>query len=545
MKSLNSLPKIVAILFFIIAIASCDENYNTIGGDIIVDDDLVSLLDESKTVISYSKNISSVQTNIVPVHQLGVYKDPVFGKSTVSFLSQLLLSETDPTFGDSEGRRQRIDLDSVILYIPFFGEEIVGEEETTYTIDSIFGNSPVTISIYESNFFLRDLDPDSNFEDPQLYYSDQGPQFEEFLGELLGTIEDFVPSDEGYILVEENEDEEGDDIETLIKPGLRVELSTEFFQEKIIDKEGQLELNNNNLFKEYFRGLYFKVESQSDDGNLFIFNPANAKITLKYSFNRPEVDEEGDPVLDENNVQIIEKVNDEYLLNFGGVSLNTFENNVPQEILGNLENPNINEGEETLYVRGGEGIVTVIDLFGEDLDDNGIADELETLRDQEWIINDANLVFYVDQDKVEGGSSEPERLIVYDLENNTVLVDYFLDPSSGDIPVDALSVHLGRLERDSDENGEFYKIRLTSHISNLINKDSTNVSLGLIVSQNVLMNGFQTIDTLSSTGNQTTKIKEIPRSSVISPEGTVLYGNNTFNEEKRLKLQIYYLDPNN
>jgi hypothetical protein len=543
MKSLRSLPKIGAILFFIIAIASCDENFNTIGGDIIGDDDLLSKLDDSQTVISYSKNISSVQTNNIPVHQLGIYNDPVYGKATINFLTQLVLSETDPTFGDSIG--QQIQLDSVILYIPFFSEEIVGEDETTYTLDSIFGNSPVNISVYESNFFLRDLDPDSNFEDPQLYYSNQGAQFDEFLGELLVTKEDFIPSDQGYILIEENEDEEGDDIETLISPGLRVELSTDFFQEKIIDKEGEPELNNNNLFKEYFRGINFKVESQTNDGSLFIFNPINANITLKYSFDRPEEDEDGNPVLDDDGVQIIERINEEYLLNFGGVSLNTYENNIPQDILGNLENPNTNEGEETLYVKGGEGIVTVIDLFGEDLDDNGIADELETLRDQAWIINDANLIFYVDQSKVEGGSTEPERMIIYDLNNNTVLVDYFLDPTSGDTPVDALNEHLGRLKRDSDKNGEYYKIKLTNHISNLINKDSTNVSLGLIVSQNVLLNGFQTIDTLSGTGNQITKIKKIPRSSVISPEGTVLYGNNTLNEEKRLKLQIYYIDPNN
>ena len=543
MKSLRSLPKIGAILFFIIAIASCDENFNTIGGDIIGDDDLLSKLDDSQTVISYSKNISSVQTNNIPVHQLGIYNDPVYGKATINFLTQLVLSETDPTFGDSIG--QQIQLDSVILYIPFFSEEIVGEDETTYTLDSIFGNSPVNISVYESNFFLRDLDPDSNFEDPQLYYSNQGAQFDEFLGELLVTKEDFIPSDQGYILIEENEDEEEDDIETLISPGLRLELSTDFFQEKIIDKEGQPELNNNNLFKEYFRGINFKVESQTNDGNLFIFNPINANITLKYSFDRPEEDEDGNPVLDDDGVQIIERINEEYLLNFGGVSLNTYENNIPQDILGNLENPNTNEGEETLYVKGGEGIVTVIDLFGEDLDDNGIADELETLRDQAWIINDANLIFYVDQSKVEGGSTEPERMIIYDLNNNTVLVDYFLDPTSGDTPVDALNEHLGRLKRDSDKNGEYYKIKLTNHISNLINKDSTNVSLGLIVSQNVLLNGFQTIDTLSGNGNQITKIKKIPRSSVISPEGTVLYGNNTLNEEKRLKLQIYYIDPNN
>ncbi len=542
MKPIHALSKVLAILFIIIAIASCDEDFNTIGGDIIVDDDLHSLLDENSTVISYSKLLSSVQTNIIPVNQLGIYNDPVFGKSTVNYVSQLLLSETDPTFGDTIGKK--IIVDSVLLYIPFFSEETLVDTVTTYTLDSVYGSSPIDISIYESEFFLRDLDPDSNFEDPQLYYSDQGPQFEEFLGELLATVQDFIPSDEGYILVDEGDlEDEEDDVETLIAPGFRVNLSPEFFQEKIINKEGDPVLSNNNNFKNYFRGIYLKVESQTNDGNLFIFNPSLANITIKYSFDRPEVDVQGNPVLDENGEQIIGSANEEYILDFGGVDVNLFENDVPLDIEESTTNPNSIEGEESLYVRGGEGIVTVIDLFGNDVDENGIADELEILRDKNWIINDANLIFYVDQNKVSGGSTEPERLIIYNLKNNTVLADYFLDQTTREDPVNALTVHLGRLERGSDQNGDYYKIRLTHHISNLINKDSTNVPLGLIVAQNVLLNGFQSVDSLLNSGKNTTTIREVPRTSTISPEGTVLYGNNTLNEEKRLKLQIFYIDP--
>ncbi len=539
MKTLNTLPKIVAILFFIIAIASCDEDFNTIGGDIVGDDSLLAQLDESNTVISYSRKLDPVQTNVIPVHQLGIYNDPVFGKSTVNYLSQILLLETDPTFGDTIG--QPVVLDSVVLYIPFFGESTIVEEETTYTLDSIFGDSPVTISMYESNFFLQDLDPDSNFEDPKFYYSNQGPQFENFLGELLITVEDFVPSNEGFVFVTGEED---DEVETLLSPGIRVKLPIEYFQEKILEKEGEPELNSNNNFKEYFRGIYFKVESATDDGNLFIFDPENANITLNYNFDRPQVDDQGNPILDENGEQIIDNIDNEFILNFDGVSLNVYDNNLPQDIFNSINNPNVTEGEETLYLRGGDGIITVIDLFGEDLDDNGIADELETLRDKEWIINDANLIFYVDQNIVSGGSSEPERVIIYDLKNNAVLTDYFLDFTSSEEPVNALNVHLGRLERDSDENGKFYKIKLTHHISNLINKDSTNVPLGLMVSQNVLMSGFQVTDSITFSNSQLPRIEEVPRSSVISPQGTVLYGNNTTNDEKRLKLQIFYTDPN-
>jgi len=136
-------------------------------------------------------------------------------------------------------------------------------------------------------------------------------------------------------------------------------------------------------------------------------------------------------------------------------------------------------------------------------------------------------------------------LIIYDLNNNTVLSDYFLDTTSGDEPVDALNVHLGRLKRGSDNLGEYYKIRVTNHISNLINNDSTNVPLGLMVSQNVLLSGFQAIDSLTEPPiDELPRVKMVPKSCVISPEGTVLFGNNTSNEDKRLKLQISYIEPN-
>ena len=46
-------------------------------------------------------------------------------------------------------------------------------------------------------------------------------------------------------------------------------------------------------------------------------------------------------------------------------------------------------------------------------------------QEDKWIINEANLVFYVDQDACE--ENEPDRLILYDLKNNTPIIDYFLD----------------------------------------------------------------------------------------------------------------------
>jgi hypothetical protein len=511
MKFANTLPKMMAVLLIIAAFASCEEEFNTIGSGII-DQNFEVSLDSTQTVIAYSRKLVPVQTNRLPVYQLGIYNDPTFGKSEISLLSQLTLDEFDPDFGDSTV------VESVILYIPYFSTNTVEGEDITYVNDSIYGNTPINISIYESGYFLRVFDPNANFEELQNYYSNQGPLFESFLGEMLLNIEDFEVSDEGFII------DEGEDDETKLGPGLRVELPVEFFDEKIVGAEGTAVLLNNNNFTEYLRGLYFKVSAKTDDGTMFIFDIDDATVTMNYTF---ESEEGG------------ERFDGEFNMSLSGINVNVFVNELPTSIISDLFNPDVINGEETLYVRGGSGIITVIDLFGDDTDDNGVADELDDLREKEWLINEANLMFYVDQNNVTGGDAEPDRIIIYDINNSTLLVDYNLDFTASNEPEDAYSEHLGILERGSDDIGEYYKIKLTNHISHLINKDSTNVSLGLIVSQNVKQQGFVDLESIQSPG-----IEEVPESSVIAPRGTVLFGNNTTNENKKLKLLIYYTEPN-
>ena len=511
MNITNTLPKLAAILILIIGLASCQEDFNTIGSDII-DQNFQAEVDSSQTVIAYSRKLLPVQSNSLPVYQLGVYNEPTYGKSTISLLSQVTMDEPDPDFGDSTV------VESVILYIPFFSTPETIEEETIYTTDSIYGSSPINISIFESNYFLRDFDPNSNFQEEQLYYTNQAPVFEAFMGDLIDTIEDFEPSDEGFVINEGEEDEQ------LIGPGIRIELPVEFFETKIIEQEGMSTLLNNNNFREYFRGLYFKVESATNDGTLFLFDIEEANITLNYTF---QTEPEG------------ERFDGEFIMSFDGINVNVFDNELPGDIAGELFNPDVVNGEETLYLRGGDGIITIVDLFGEDADDNGVADELESLRDKGWLINEANLVFYVDQDKVSGGDTEPDRIMIYDVKNSRLLADYNLDVTAAEEAPTAHSQHLGVLERGNDNNGEFYKIKITNYVSHLINRDSTNVSLGLIVSQNVKEQGFLKLENTQSPG-----IEEVPVSSVFAPRGTILIGNNTPNQNKKLKLKIFYTEPN-
>ncbi len=512
MKIKNLLPLAGAILLLLIVLSSCQEDITTIGSEILGTETPNGILDESQTIVAYSRKLGPLQSNRLPAYQLGIYNDPVYGKSKVNLLSQLTLESNDPKFGDSAV------VDSVFVYLPYFSTATTVDSTTTYELDSIYGTTRINLSIFPSNYFLREYDPNSGFEEFQNYYTNQGPTFEEYLGPELASVENFLPTENGYII------NEGTDTEEKIAPGLRVKLPVEFFQENIIDKEGSPELRNNNNFKNFLRGIYFKVDSPTDDGSLFIFDATKAYVSIFYSF-----DDETDPDIRDTGI---------FKLNFGGINVNTFENQLPQQIQTAISNPNIQTGDENLYLRGGDGIISIVELFGKDNDNNGIADELETLRDKKWLINEANLIFYVNQDLMVGGATEPERIIIYDLKNSNVLADYNLDTTAGLDAANALTNHFGKLQRGSDGNGEYYKLKITAHVSNLINKDSTNVPLGIVVSQNVL-----TQTTSKLLNPMEPQIEQVPTSSVVSPEGTILYGNATPNQEKRLKLQIYYTEP--
>ncbi|PKA82723.1 uncharacterized protein DUF4270 [Ulvibacter sp. MAR_2010_11] len=533
MKIKYTLPKLAAIFLFIIGLASCQEDFEPLVSNIGVqnfDSDLYI----SNNVVAYSRKLPPVQTNALPSYQLGIYNDPVYGKSTVNLLSQILMQSTNPDFGDST------ELQSVILYIPYYATGTTTDDVLTYKLDSVYGASPITISMYESNYFLREFDPGTNFEEAQQYYSSQGQLFNNFTGPLIHTIEDFIPS-AAEIIVTEDDPETEEDEEEKLPPGLRVELPIEYFQEKILNKEGGSELINNNNFKEYFRGVYFKATSNTNDGSLFIFDLSKVEFSLNYTHVVTTTS-------DGNTTSETEE--ESFLLGLGGISVNVYDNELTPSIATALQNPDTENGEANLYLRGGDGIVTIVNLF-QDADvlkvvngelvagSNGIPDELDEIRIKNWLINEANLIFYVDQSKVTGGSAEPERIVIFDAINGRLLKDYTFDISTSTLPVEAKTEHLGRLDRGSDDNGDFYKIRITSFVSDLIRKDSTNVSLGLMVSNNVLVQDFQDLENTQPPG-----IKSIPAASIVSPKGTVLFGNNTSNQEKKLKLQIYYTKPN-
>ncbi|NBT88597.1 MAG: DUF4270 family protein, partial [Flavobacteriaceae bacterium] len=301
------IPHFIWVLLVIIGFASCDESFTNLDTDLI--DQNYTTPDTVFSVRAYSRFVGPVQSNNQLSYKLGYYNDPLFGPHSADFLTQVVLSANNPAF--SVDTLNPV-LEKVILTLPYYSSSDTDDEgNPVFDLDSIFGSDPIKLSIYESNYFLRDFDPATGFAEPQQYFSNQRETFESQLGPLLVEIPEFVASNEVDEFIIE-------DLDTLtFNPGINLELPLEFFQEKIWDQQNQEVLLNNNNFKDYFRGIYLKAEPVDGSGHQTIFDPTEGKITLYYSAETSTFDDSGNQSTNDDG-EIIRDVFS-YDLNFSAI----------------------------------------------------------------------------------------------------------------------------------------------------------------------------------------------------------------------------------
>ena len=537
----------IKIIVILLAFVSCEKDFASFDSEVINSDNAINFSTNSVeySLTTQSEMVNPVQTNNLPSFLLGSYNHPQYGRSNSSFVGQMVPSEYNHNFGDN------VVLDSVVLTIPYFSRGIDTSEEgdITYEIDSVYGDDPIKISVYRNNFFFRTFDPFSDFDTSQSYYSNGSLSVEEIIdgiqleGELLFETDDFTPSAEQINLTEI--DTAGNPyVAQRIAPALRFKLNNpndNFWETNFFENEGNQVLTNEPNFKEFFRGLYIKVESNSN-GSIMLLNFAssNTKLTIHYTSDNTNI---GDS--DTGSVDEIETNQHEYEMNFSGNLINLFDNENPIDV-GLIDQTN---GNENIYLRGGEGIITTLDLFsGSITNDNGeemsefdhfkqfFYDDIsdEPIR----IVNEAYIEFFVNQNFA--NDDEPERIYIYNYEQNTALIDYFLDQSVSSLTINAKINHLEPLVRDSldDDKGIKYKIRITEHLNNLILRDSTNAKLALgVISDVASVQNFKILDGSESEN------KRLASGIILSPKGTILHGNLSADIEKRPKIKIYYTEP--
>ncbi|MFC0779582.1 DUF4270 domain-containing protein [Flavobacterium sp. HJSW_4] len=522
---------------------SCDKDFNAIGEG-LVGEDHFGLESENYDVLAYNQEVTPVQSSGMTPNALGIFENPLFGTTTANFVTQVGLVIYSPTIGESPV------IESAVLQIPYYSKvtETKDNGDNTYVLDSIYGSKDgkLDLKIYESGIQMRTSYYSGGSQIPQFYYTDQNTEFQnKRIGAFLNDAEKPEENTQFYFNATEYKDSittDGTKTLSRVKPEMRLQLNKQFFQDKILNAAAS-KLSTEDLFQEYFRGLYFSVEkSGANPTNMALLNFSEGKITIKYKAKTAITTDAPETTEDKTIV-----------LNLKGVAAATtstanFLDDVrnPDYVNAITTNVNKTEGDEKLYLKGGQGSIAVVKLFnptdvlsynskGEPVTGaNGVPDQLDEMRSNAivkgWKVNEANLVFNIDAEKMKD-TGEPNRVYLYDLTNNAVLVDYSTDASS---------TYGGLITLGSDKRGKSYKIRITGHIRNLI-KDATakNVDLGLVVSQSPATIAFNALK------NKNEIISAVPRTSIMNPLGTIIYGGKaSIPDDKRLKLEVYYTKPN-
>ncbi|MDD3720978.1 MAG: DUF4270 domain-containing protein [Lutibacter sp.] len=497
-----------SIVFF--TIISCENEIESIGVNLVNNNNFSTNKDTSE-VITSNKNIPNVPTNNVAQYLLGVYSDNEFGTLKASIVSQLEL----PSTGDTYNYGTNYGIDSVLLVIPYQATKVekYTDGKPKFSIDSVFGNADVEfqLGIYELKTYLNTLDPNDPSK-PAIYYSDKEFQKGDtpfYLGNFKVNPNDTV----AYIKRYMPNGITSYDIDTIkqadIGPSIRIPLNESAIQQLFVDNASGAEFQSLDNFQHYFRGFYIEAkELTSNKSHLVSLSMVNAKMIIYYSKDEDEgtdattgLDINGNGIKGEGIVRT--KHNYEFAL--GSIKTNVFkrDDTAPHQ-----------SGSDRLYVQGAAGSMVTIELF------NNV--NLADLQDNNWLINDASLIFYVDQNAA--SSIAPEQLFIYNYTENLQITD---------VMTEGLAAVGGLLERDSNGKPYRYVFKITDYISRLLKTDEPLdlVTIGLKV--------FNPTDVPIAIND--VKIKD----SSWTPKGVVLFGQDPVFGDKRVKLEIAYTKINN
>lgn len=526
---------IVKSLFFAIiatlGLISCDKDFNNLDTGIVEDDMHFGMDRMDVNVVAYDKFIGPVQSNNLTQNSLGIYTVPGFGKKTANYVTQAELSDPDPLLGVNPV------IDSVYVYIPYY--TTVKEPDGTTgnskynDIEPFYGTRTATMNlrIFENGYYLRSTDPVT--AEPQVYYSDNTDIPGNTASSQLNNGDAWQNSAFTF-----NNDEirfsHNGTVKERLAPGLFAMLDKSYFQQKFFDVTNRAKLVNNNLFREYFRGLYFKVEQNGNNEAMTLLKTSDAKIVIKYTDGKLKLD----GTIDETPASRVKKT---ITINLKGNTVNLFDVQRSAEFDSALTSSNENTGDNKLYILGGAGSMGVIKI-----DDASLAGiKKDQNAPPKVLVNEANLSFYLDDSYINSTTGLPLRVYLYDLDNKRPLYDYYVDLTTNSANQKYNKYVFGGLHQEiKDAQGEVekrrYKLKITNHINNIINKDSTNVTLGLVITDNInLIDNAAIKNTFTTSGKD---VKFTPASNVIAVPGVILYGNNAA-ENRKLKLEIFYTKP--
>jgi len=288
---------ILAIIFAITILAyGCNED-SILGLNFLPEKDILNLqINDTTTINVFTVEDDSLETNSPNHFLLGIYNDPIFGRTKASFATQVLLNSSS-TF-------HPINLDgiadSLVIYLAL---DTLLDENTYGKGESI------TVNVYKLTKPLVNT---------EIYYSNDNPD-DFHLSEPIGTS-----------------------VLTSNTSTLSIKLSNSIAQSLIDNSSTYFSVSDTLTFQEIFYGFYFEVvDNSSSDGIIARINPnaSATKMTLYY------VPETADSTYTYN-----------FAISSSGISVNFFSHTFSEELNNSLTNQTIQDSVAYLQSMGGTKI---------------------------------------------------------------------------------------------------------------------------------------------------------------------------------------------
>ncbi|NOX85902.1 MAG: DUF4270 domain-containing protein [Chlorobi bacterium] len=424
-------------LFIILLFSQCSKPAGQIGAIIQPEDSKLNLFyTDTTSIYAYSEPNDSVRTDHLVTSMVGSVSDPVFGITTAGFYMEFLLSIPDHDFGEDP------QLDSLVIQLAYGGNNY-GDT-----------NSMITIHVYE---MMESISNDT------VYYSNVVIP----VGSTDFANYSFTPRPVDSIVVD------GD----TIPPALRFSLSDQSpaLGEKLLNIP-QEDMADNDVFREYFKGLYIVAQPVYSNGTLISFdlNSLYSEMTIFYS----NADQ------DSLRYRYVTRSSATRVNRFGNYFLSG-DNAFKQQVVDG----DTALGKERFYVQGTGGVRGIIKIG-----------DMKSWREMGVVaINEAKLILSGAEEKPFWGA--PPKLLLYEIKEDGKN-EYLEDQGMG-------ADYFGGVYLSSTNSYEF---RITQYIQSLID-DTTKRNYGLSLY----------VD-----------------SPWYVPNRFIFNGNDTVYREKRLKLNILY-----
>lgn len=389
---------LIGIFTLLLAFSGCKET-NDLGIEVLPKDDLITIKNTvvKESISSFTFREDSIRTSGASKSLLGSFNDPVFGITNIDFATQFRLQQF-PDYGVNP------EADSIKLYLYY--RIIYGDTVT-----------PQKFKIYELE---TGLDVDATYRqnvDLKSMASDQ----------LLGEIE--------YTPRVRQDSTTLDTFYQLISIPLDLSLAEKFIQADSAD------MINNDVFLEYFKGLYIESEQVDGEGGTILTLEASSNDAFQGSAIAVYYSNEELREISQDSSLVMPFVISKYSARI---------NSIEHDYSGTPFEPdlNIQSTDDTLiYVQPTGGLKAHVLIGG-----------LESWRDSvNTAINKAQLVFQIDTIASDIHNFAPPSQLLFTVVDSTgreyLPIDYVFSPS----------YYGGNLQSDYT-----YRFNITQHLQEII-----------------------------------------------------------------------------